>query len=510
MVESFSGRYPPHPQRPGRARASVVDDPVRRSRGRRPAWRSRAFRLVVILLICGALIFAASSALPKRYSSVAWVRVAPVVNATKRANGDLIKNQRAAVQAFMAPRLAAELKRRFSGQLADVRSLIATGILASPLIRIDVEASTASLATRVADRAVGFVVSDLQHRARAKAAAKSRVESSDLAALTVKINDLAPQLASILVADPTYPAVKARIDAATAEYSAAAAAAAADSLQARVADGGLEVFAPATRPTTPTFPSPVSWSIIGDFMILLIALGVLYGRDELGGRFVNGSASESRRSGTTVLGVLPTPAGTFPPGTVSGAGTTPDEIGLQLVHLLGRTGPAIVLIAGVVGAAPETIARQVAQAVAEAGVRVVFAVCRSISTPDDLGDGDVPKFSTPLALVSDRDHTHRMLVLDAGVPVNELTATRARSILQRLFEFGDVLVLAAPSPTVEPGTLTMTQFADASVLIAQHGVTRLRDAERAATRLRRVGGNLLGVLVDPGRPKPSAARANAI
>ena len=56
----------------------------------------------------------------------------------------------------------------------------------------------------------------------------------------------------------------------------------------------------------------------------------------------------------------------------------------------------------------------------------------------------------------------------------------------------------------------MTQFADVSVLVAQRGVTRLRDAERAATRLRRVGGNLLGVLVDPGLPTPSAARANAI
>ena len=111
------------------------------------------------------------------------------------------------------------------------------------------------------------------------------------------------------------------------------------------------------------------------------------------------------------------------------------------------------------------------------------------------------------------------LVLVAGIPVNELTTARARSVLQRLFQFGDVLILAAPSPTVEPGTLKMTQFADVSVLTAHHGVTRLRDAERAATRLRRVGGNLLGVLVDPvapaqhassKSPMPIAARARAV
>ena len=510
MGESFSGRYPPDTQRLGRARAAVGDDPVRGLRGLRRGLRSRAFRLVVILSICGALIFAASSALPKRYSSVAWVRVATVIRATTGAKVDLTKDQRAAVQAFAAPQLTAELQRRFGGKLADDSSLIATGILASPLIRIDVEASTASLAAQVADHAAGFVVSDSQHRARAKAVAKSRIETADLAALTVKLNDLASQLANVPVSDPAYPTLKTRIDAAITEYRAAAAAAATDALQARVADGGLEVFASATRPTIPTFPSPMSWTIIGDVVILLVAIGVLYGREELGGRFVNGSASESRRSGTTVLGVLPTPAGTFPPGTVLGAGTTPDVIGLQLVNLVGRTAPAIVLIADVVGDAPDTIGRRVAQAIAESGVRVVFAVCRSVSTRDDRHDVDAAKVSKPLLVVGDQDSTHRMMELDDGIPVNELTAEHARSVLHDLFEFGDVLVLAAPSPTVEPGTLTMTQFADVSVLVAQRGVTRLRDAERAATRLRRVGGNLLGVLVDPGLPTPSAARANAI
>ena len=438
--------------------------------------------------------------MPKSYSSVAWIRVANPIAATKGKTVDLAKDQRAAVQAFVAPRLFTDLRKRFGARMDEVSSLVATGILASPLIRIDSEASTAKLATQVADRAAVFVVNDLQNRVRAKAATNAKVEIASLAGLTARIDDLAAQLTPVLALNPSYPALKARLNAATVNFGDASAVAAADVLQARVADGGLELYEEATRPIAPTFPNPVSWAIIGDLAILLVAVGVLYGREELVGRFLNGGASESRRSGTTVLGVLPTRTGVFPPGTAPGAGTTPDEIGLQLVHLLGRAGPRIVLISDAVGAAPQATASRVAQAVAQSGVRVVFAVCRSISTPEDRDDMPAPSFSEPSSLDDPQEHDGRMLVLDDGIAVNELTAARAQSVLRDLLNFGDYIVLATPSPSVEPGTLVLTQIADVSILIAHRGTTRLRDAERAATRLRRVGGNLLGTLVDPSAP----------
>ncbi len=438
--------------------------------------------------------------MPKSYSSVAWIRVANSIAVTKGTTVDLAKDQRAAVQAFVAPRLTTDLKKRFGARMDEVSSLVATGILASPLIRIDSEASTANLATQVADRAAVFVVNDLQSRARARAAANAKVEIASLADLTAKIDDLAAQLTPVLALSPSYPALKARLNAATVNFRDASSVAAADVLQARVADGGLEVYAEATRPTDPNFPNPVSWAIIGDLAILLVAVGVLYGREELVGRFLSGGASESRRSGTTVLGVLPTRAGVFPPGTAPGAGTTPDEIGLQLVHLLGRAGPRIVLISDAAGGAPQATASRVAQAVAQSGVRVVFAVCRSISTPGDRADTQAPDFSKFSSLDGPQDHDGRMLVLDDGIAVNELTAAHAQAVLRDLRNFGDYIVLATPSPSVEPGTLVLTQIADVSILIAHRRVTRLRDAERAATRLRRVGGNLLGTLVDLSAP----------
>jgi Mrp family chromosome partitioning ATPase len=74
-----------------------------------------------------------------------------------------------------------------------------------------------------------------------------------------------------------------------------------------------------------------------------------------------------------------------------------------------------------------------------------------------------------------------------------------------LTEQCEYVVIAGPSPTIEPATLVLAELADATVMIAQHGVTRLRDAERAGTRLRRVGGAVLGVLVDPARPGTATA-----
>lgn len=462
--------------------------------------RSRAVRLAMVLAVSGPLIFFGSSRLPKRYSSVSWIRVVNSTGVVKGKTVDLAKDQRAAVQAFVAPRLMTDLQQQFGARMGEVSSLVATGILASPLIRIDSEASTATLATQVADRAAVFVVNDLQNRAKAKAGALAKIEDAGLAGLAARIDDLAAQLAPVSAFNPSYPALKAQLDAATVNFRNASAAASADFLQARAADGGLEVYEEATRPNDPNFPNPVSWAIIGDLAILLVAVGVLYGREELAGKFLNGGASESRRSGAAVLGVLPSRTGAFPPGTAPGAATTPDEIGLQLVHLLGRAEPRIVLIGNAVGGAPSEIASRVAQAVAESGVRVVFAVCRSISTPDISDPTSAPGFSTPSSLDGPQDHDGRMLILDDGIAVNELTAARAQSVLRDLLNFGDYIILAAPSPSVEPGTLVLTKIADVSILIAHREVTRLRDAERAAARLRRVGGNLLGILVDPAAP----------
>ncbi len=471
--------------------------------------RRRGLLLGGIFVLSAALIFVASGQLPKRYASVAWIRVTDEKENLFIKSGqsvDLTKEQRAVITTLESPRLSGALQTRFKAQFSDISSVAATGLEASPLIRIDSEASSPQLAEQSANVAARFVVDDRGKKARAKFDERAKAESALAATYEADVNQLGADLAAITnPADGRRPSLETKLAAKQQEFSDASSAAATDTTQSRTADGGLEIYEDAIRPVDPAFPKPTSWAIIGGLAILLISVGVVYGREELVGRFRSGDSSESRRAGARVLGVLGLPNGSMPRGVVTGAGATVDEVGLQLVHLLGRSKANVVLLCGVDGPAPEITARRIAQAIAESGARVVFAACRGVSESMDSDEFEAPVPRARLSVVHEQQTGGRLRVLDDGIAVNELTVARARTVLRRLTEQCEYVVIAAPSPTVEPSSLVLAELADATVMIAQHNVTKLRDAERAGTRLRRVGGAVLGVLVDPAKQGPAGA-----
>ena len=470
--------------------------------------RRRGLLLIGIFVLSAALIYVASGQLPARYSSVAWIRVTDEKQNLFIKSGqsvDLTKEQRAVVQTLESPRLSSALQKKFGSQFNDIMSVNATGLEASPLIRIDAEASSPALAEHAADEAAVFVVGDRQGKARKKLESRATVEAASADRLKSEVDALAAQLVPIATTNPSYPALQAQLAAKTNELTAASSAAESDTTDSKTVDGGLELYEEAIKPVDPAFPKPTSWAIIGGLAILLISVGVVYGREELVGRFRSGDSSESRRAGARVLGVLGMPNGALPRGVVTGAGATVDEVGLQLVHLLGRSKANVVLLCGVDGPAPEITARRIAQAIAESGARVVFAACRGVSESTDSEEFEAPVPRARLSVVHEQQTGGRLRVLDDGIAVNELTVARARTVLRRLTEQCEYVVIAAPSPTVEPSSLVLAELADATVMIAQHNVTKLRDAERAGTRLRRVGGAVLGVVVDPAKPGPAGA-----
>ena len=275
--------------------------------------------------------------------------------------------------------------------------------------------------------------------------------------------------------------------------------------QAGLVDGGMTIYEEATLPVDPDFPQPLSWSIIGSLAVLLLAIAFLYGREELAGRFRTGDSSESRRAGARVLGVVPTNAGVVPRGVVVGAAVTFAELGLQLVHLLGRARPNVVVISGIDGPAPERSARRLAEAIAESGARVVYAGCRGLAGAADDRDFETPVPRARLSVVQGEQTAGRLRILDDGISIGDLSVARARTIMRRLTEQCEYVVIAAPSPITEPATLVFAELADTTVLVARYGSTKLRDAERAGTRLRRVGGSVFGVLIDPTRPGSTSA-----
>ena len=474
--------------------------------------RRRGLLLLLVAAIAFVAIYAGSSQLTKRYSSLAWIKITDQSqNLFDKAGAsvDLTKEQRAVVLTLESPRLNAELQKELGKNFSKVNSVLATGLEASPLIRVDTSATTPLIAERAADVAAKFAVADRQAKVQARLAddaAKLDATINDPnTGLVAKLNDVSAKLAPLSSTDPSRAALTAQQTALNQSLTATRAAAEQAHNDALIADGGLELYEDAIRPADPDFPKPLSWAILGSLAILVVAMGVVYGREELVGRFHTGDASESRRAGARVLGVLPQHNGALPRGVVTGAGTTVDEVGLQLVHLLGRGKPNVVLLCGVDGPAPEETARRIAQSIAESGARVVFAGCRGVADTGNDEEFEAPVPRARLSVVHEQQTGGRLRVLDDGIAVSELTVARARTVLRRLTEQCEYVVIAAQSPTVEPATLVLAELADATVMIAQHGETKLRDAERAGTRLRRVGGAVLGVLSDPAKPGAASA-----
>lgn len=470
--------------------------------------RRRSLLIVLIAATAFALIYAGTSLLPKRYSSLAWIKITDQQQNLFDKTGssvDLTKEQRAVVLTLESPRLNAALRKALGSDFGDVKSVLATGLEASPLIRVDTSASSPTIAEQAANAAATFAVSDRKDKERQALLAQADTLDKATATAEAKAAELSAKVAGTPESDPQLEVLKAQSEAAATAYNNISAQATQVRTSAETADGGLEVYEEAIRPADADFPKPMSWAILGSLAVLLLTAAVVYGREELVGRFHTGDVSESRRAGARVIGVLPGANGVLPRGVVTGAGTSVDEVGLQIVHLLGRSKPNVVLLCGVDGAAPEVTARRIAQSIAESGARVVFAACRGVVDTSDDEEFEAPVPRARLSVVHEQQTGGRLRVLDDGIAVSELTVARARTVLRRLTEQCEYVVIAAASPTVEPATLVLAELADATVMIAQHGVTRLRDAERAGTRLRRVGGAVLGVLSDPAKPGSASA-----
>ncbi len=153
--------------------------------------RRRGVLLLAIFLIAAALIYAAGSQLPKRYSSVAWIRINDQTQNLFSEPGksvDLTKEQRAVVLTMESPRLRNYIRKQLGAQFKDVKAVSATGLEASPLIRIDATASTPTIAEKAANAGADFAVADRRDKQRADLNAKAADHEKSAAQLEEKVN----------------------------------------------------------------------------------------------------------------------------------------------------------------------------------------------------------------------------------------------------------------------------------------------------------------------------------
>ena len=129
--------------------------------------RRRGLVLVAIFVVAFVAIYAATSLLPKRYSSTAWIKITDQSESLFEKQGssvDLTKEQRAVILTLQSPGLQKYLQEQLGKDYPDVRSVSATGLEASPLMEVVAQASTIPIAQKASDSAAKYAV---DHRATA-------------------------------------------------------------------------------------------------------------------------------------------------------------------------------------------------------------------------------------------------------------------------------------------------------------------------------------------------------
>ena len=118
--------------------------------------RRRGLLLVGIFVSLGRLIYVGTSQLPKRYSSVAWIKINDDIAGHLQRSRQVGRPHQRAASGHPQPAVteAQRVRPRQAGaKFKDVKSVTSTGLEASPLIRIDSSASSPQIAERSADAA---------------------------------------------------------------------------------------------------------------------------------------------------------------------------------------------------------------------------------------------------------------------------------------------------------------------------------------------------------------------
>ncbi len=464
-----------------------------------------------VLILAAALtaggVFFIGNALPKRFVSVAWLRITSnderIFN-TKPSQVPQHDPQQAVLVSLGSPELNSALDRALNHRNADIDSVTGTALEQSPLIRVDVTARTASLAAAAANATANFVVADRNaHLAKAlvdlSTAQKQQAEGlqPQIAAIGKKLVD-ARVHALAVPEDPANEVAKtltAQQGQLNAQYATLLADASVNSLESKNADAGVEFYQPGSIAGTADFPKPFGWAALAGLAALVLTAAALYASEELHGTFRDSDTAESQRIGARVFGSLSNQV-----GAERGSRITSDELALQLASETRSSTVSVLALAHVEGDAPaESTGRNISLALARGGSRVLYAPWDANARPAaDLGDhfdSDTPhSYVDRIAETLDLGNGGSLSMLDGGFGRN-MGLGDVRALLSELGPKFDRIVVSVPPPTAEPVSAIVCSLADGTVLFADRRRTQLRGAERVVNRVRELGGRVLGVVV---------------
>jgi succinoglycan biosynthesis transport protein ExoP len=294
-----------------------------------------------------------------------------------------------------------------------------------------------------------------------------------------------------------------------------------DQLQvdSELANGGVVLITPASRPVAPFAPKPLRNGVLGGIFGLLVGVGLAFVREHLDDSIKGKEDFERAVPGTAVLGLIPIVPDwkareegrvvsiTEPNSTAAEAyrilRTSIQFMGLdRAVRIIQVTSPNA-------SEGKTTTLSNLAVAFAASGLRTVVVDCdlrrprlhaffdvanTTGFTSVLLGEVGLTKALQPVP------GQERLLVLASGpLPPNPselLSSRRAAELFQTLSSQADVVLVDSPPCLPVTDALVLSQRVDSTILVTTAGTTTQKAAARAAEMLLQVKAPLAGAVLN--------------
>jgi capsular exopolysaccharide synthesis family protein len=281
--------------------------------------------------------------------------------------------------------------------------------------------------------------------------------------------------------------------------------------------GEVALVTPALTPVLPSSPKPVQDALLGLAAGFALGLGAAFLRESLDDRLTSKEATE-RAGGAPVLAMTPlVPSGRRPEPTVATLAEPSSpaaeayrslRTSLQFARQERRL-RVIVVTSPAVGDGKTSTLANLGVVFAQAGERVLLVSC-DLRRPkigeffglDEgvgltsvlLGDNTLEEVLAPVPGLD------RLALLPAGpIPPNPaelLNGNQVREIFTQLSGQFDLVLIDSPPVLPVTDAAILSQYADATLMLAAAGQTRRADLHRAAEKLDQVGTTVLGIVLN--------------
>ena len=281
--------------------------------------------------------------------------------------------------------------------------------------------------------------------------------------------------------------------------------------------GEVALVTPAQLPVSPSSPKPVQDALLGLAAGLALGLGAAFLRESLDDRLASKEAAE-RAGGAPVLAMTPlVPSGRRPepvvtvlaePSSPAAEAYRSLRTSLQFARQERRL-RVILVTSPAVGDGKTSTLANLGVVFARAGERVLlvsgdlrrpkigefFGIDERVGlTSILLGEHTLEQALVPVPGVD------RLTLLPAGPippnPAEVLNGDQVRDIVGRLREQFDLVLIDSPPVLPVTDAAILSQYADATLMLAAAGQTRRADLHRAAEKLDQVGATILGIVLN--------------